>query len=1490
MMNNPVSILDKSLPLTPSLFQKIREREFSPALNFDGLARIREKASRERDLREFYRKRAPYELLQNASDAGATEACYILTFGGVVFAHNGNWFTGQNFTSLAHGWSDKDPNECIGHKGIGFRSVLDITPAPHIVRIAPDDFFGVKFSWSHNFGYMQKIFAADHFAKHEYEKWAKHDDNFCPIMFIPGTVKKLDIGPATTIFENIIQDHFGTNLTTMFWFPATDDGLQKKVLEELSPSPLSNNEFGRNHLLDFLEEQVSTLIQFLVSMREVRLYDNRELIGRVRSEEQTHNLKANEILVTTDTLRDKIEKRYFRQHTTIKIPSHIKGHPSTPKALKSLDEAKLTLSVLLKNNQPVPDFDAVFHVYFPTEAQTGLGYVVHGDFHVEPNRKRLMDCTPGGYNDWLLDQAAHLAANTLLTNLLDHYNPLHVFEALAPTNRLFDETSFPSRFSKALKKREKPFIPSRVGLLRRDEILIPPRVDSEAFWETNFADALETIAPDKHAFLHPESDGPKTRQFLNLAGTDTIKSEQLFNFIENVPEEFQDADWWYECYTYMAEDEELSQMDPESFLGRKLLPTNSQSIAKVPKNENIIVTLPPSEKGVSISVPPLLSNLFVFLDSELAQLLREGNEKVWEWVRTHFQISSFEASERLQRAVLILAPQIFRGKLQVQLQDLLECWTFFKKTVGASRISETLFWENIGRFPVPCCSVEKNKSLAPQSLAPAFLTYWPPTHRSPKSPLSDIPNLRCIDTKFLKLLEEESGWTSQEIQTWFERVGVSDMPKLLHYRRIVTAPPIALSEDGVETYLQTPFSGERQRDENLAVAANLLQDECWKKLVSEHSSQYSGTLELQSLHLIDGLKICSAVAIEEFNKNNEKWEERLDRLTQSILEAIDDDLPTDSVFRRQQVGGLPIPIQSFLHRQLSTHPFLPSTKGPASLETCFLRLHNRRLISIGTSQRELGDLLLPYVVVDDHSKLAQLENLGVEILEDASSASSIALTRALFELGEQLTSEWGQNEIVKNRPLWRLVRGAIQEIYRVLNQKDEDLEFIPNTRFVTRVDRDFIFTSGHLYYAEPGSAMERAFKKKLPLFDADRVYLQLFKQIGITQLVPNKTVEEKFLGEKNAKLADSLRNEIVDELAPYLLSAISAKSELPPNRDNIVTRLKERFKVKTIDTLHISFYLSEDPSIERTIEFPHFYLQRRNENEPVPGTAHFTLFVAGNGNEKIRDLDCDALGEDLIPVFLLDEANNELRSLFPRIVSRYQHEYSQADKMRDFMLHQLGVSIDLQDTEAARIRGELKDEPPPPPPPPTVVQPPPVNTDQEDDEKQRHEEELNEEMKKIKVIVTGQPSNGPETDDGESPPEGSGEPTPEQQSRGTRGELEIKRRTSRVGGWADFTFRDDLRDSGVGFDFLCQKNGQDVKVEVKTFKPNGRIFFTQRELQVAAANQDEYYCIGLLDEGNSPEKWRSFELQNPIRTLMEVGSFRLTSSLSANASEIFEFG
>ena len=47
-------------------------------------------------------------------------------------------------------------------------------------------------------------------------------------------------------------------------------------------------------------------------------------------------------------------------------------------------------------------------------------------------------------------------------------------------------------------------------------------------------------------------------------------------------------------------------------------------------------------------------------------------------------------------------------------------------------------------------------------------------------------------------------------------------------------------------------------------------------------------------------------------------------------------------------------------------------------------------------------------------------------------------------------SDDGQ-QIVSDRGKWRLVRGAIQEVYRVLNQRDENLGFPSDLKPATRV-------------------------------------------------------------------------------------------------------------------------------------------------------------------------------------------------------------------------------------------------------------------------------------------------------------------------------------------------------------------------------------------------------------------------------------------------------
>jgi len=67
------------------------------------------------------------ELLQNADDAGATEARVEIKDGYFLFEHNGKDFTGDDFASLCRfGYSNKRVLHTIGFRGIGFKSTFSL--------------------------------------------------------------------------------------------------------------------------------------------------------------------------------------------------------------------------------------------------------------------------------------------------------------------------------------------------------------------------------------------------------------------------------------------------------------------------------------------------------------------------------------------------------------------------------------------------------------------------------------------------------------------------------------------------------------------------------------------------------------------------------------------------------------------------------------------------------------------------------------------------------------------------------------------------------------------------------------------------------------------------------------------------------------------------------------------------------------------------------------------------------------------------------------------------------------------------------------------------------------------------------------------------------------------------------------------------------------------------------------------------------------------
>ena len=989
---------------------------------------------------------------------------------------------------------------------------------------------------------------------------------------------------------------------------------------------------------------------------------------------------------------------------------------------------------------------------------------------------------------------------------------------------------------------------------------------------------------------------------MKMAGLMILDSSTILDFIRMATRSSRDTKWWYDCYCHMYGDDRLNRLDNKAYHGWRLLPTRNGNVAAVPGDEDdMVVCLSPSAQTAGYSEPPCFSSVFVFLDDRLSQLITQGEDTVKAWVLDRFRIAAFEATELLPRAVRSVTGKLLSGETQVTLQDLCKAWAFIKGIIDSARssIESTRFWRDIGRFPLPLEAKADTGFLDPATLCPAFFAYWPDKSERETSALTGVEDLPRVGRGFMDAMQKDGEVADYSWRGFFEKVGVSAIPKVLKYQPVIRDDrALHFTPAGVMLIGERGFSGERQRDENDAVVNALAQDGLWKDLVSETTlCTHAAQKVVQSLCLLQGLKDCALLAWQEYEAKDPAWQSRLWSLITGLPASLLSDTGQDTILcRGGSQGGHQIAIGSYVSRQLAHHPWLPSTLGPASNQQCFLRHSSRRLISSGREEEEIGDKLLPYVIVRDTDTQAKLEHLGVPVLDDPNSASTSSLVKALTLLGERLSTDSGRKEILAVKSRWRLVRGAIQEIYRALNQKQDPVRLAADAKLAVRLEAGVQFLPRPLYYAEPGSPVERAFLGHLPIIDADRLHQRLFSQLGIAVLTPGRTVEETLLDEDKAEAATGLRDEILNELAPHLLGLLVAKSESSRHMETAVRHLRDRFDVKSLAQLVVSFSIVDSDEEPQTFPVSKFHLKKTLVSTAgAVSQARFTLFTEGDNSISVYDddFDGDALGQILSGVFL-EGASQELSSVFPRIVSRYCQLRGDSSAMQDFMHRQLGVTEEAQEEAQDQVltilSGETGDGGEPvaaSPPPITIV---PVAETQGSELQEKLEEQKRKIQEKAGNVVTQLTGAGEK--DGKKrpgPPSGSGHPgiTAEQERRGKRGEKEIKRRLQLPGGWEGFSLVTDKRDDRCGYDFLCTAAGREVKLEVKTFAPNGKVSVTMLEIQEAVASTKDYYLVGVLDDGEPPCRWSTFLIRSPAEILLVKGTFDIQARVEVPAGEVF---
>ena len=114
----------------------------------NGTSNYRTVASLDAQIAQEYRGRCVLELLQNAHDAlahadpdDARQISFVLSIDPepvLSVGNSGRPFRKEDFDGICQlAQSPKDPNESVGNKGLGFRSVLEVSSCPEIWSVAP---------------------------------------------------------------------------------------------------------------------------------------------------------------------------------------------------------------------------------------------------------------------------------------------------------------------------------------------------------------------------------------------------------------------------------------------------------------------------------------------------------------------------------------------------------------------------------------------------------------------------------------------------------------------------------------------------------------------------------------------------------------------------------------------------------------------------------------------------------------------------------------------------------------------------------------------------------------------------------------------------------------------------------------------------------------------------------------------------------------------------------------------------------------------------------------------------------------------------------------------------------------------------------------------------------------------------------------------------------------------------------------------------------
>jgi hypothetical protein len=398
-----------------------------------------------------YHGRFIIELIQNAHDAlfpvGSSQSAARIVFairnegshGTLYVANDGQPFSHSNFDSLSQlGNSDKNPQDSIGNKGIGFRSVLEISSSPSIYsrrKQGSTSFDGYRFEFSPSI--IDKLQAP-------ILKLVVDQNNSSPLWGSQSLVD-WDSGLLKKFREAVKTRSSSDDLETQEWI--------KRELSYLSPYllPVPLDDSCSEAVLEFERDGYSSLIRLPfksdvareLAQRQIRALKASALLfldratsltldegeGRSRKFECRHTNKSSsqlnttEVLITTSGENDVARYLVWRSELSIlgsaeDVQAALRQLPGKWHELK-----RVMVSVGVRLNE-YPE-SGNLSIFLPTLLLTGCSAHINAPFFGDMSRT-LVDfgsdesgqiSAASVYNNYLLCEAAKLVLRVVSEEL-----------------------------------------------------------------------------------------------------------------------------------------------------------------------------------------------------------------------------------------------------------------------------------------------------------------------------------------------------------------------------------------------------------------------------------------------------------------------------------------------------------------------------------------------------------------------------------------------------------------------------------------------------------------------------------------------------------------------------------------------------------------------------------------------------------------------------------------------------------------------------------------------------------------------------------------------------------------------------------------------------------------------------------------------------------------------------------------------------------------